>query len=139
MADLGPRLIDGLRRLPSTSSWLAALVRVRAGEQIVWEVPGEELASDVSIGLGVGEIQIHLSPSLPSGTDERNDVVRFVGKTLQGIVFEQSLLRNSPVAWIQERRILGTAGVKAMAPWLIDNVVQLSPPPKPPATLGFRE
>ncbi len=139
VADLGPRLIDGLRRLPSTSSWLATLVRVRAGEQMVWEVPGEELASDVSIGLGVGEIQVHVSPSLPSGTGHRNDVVRFVGTTPQGIEFGQSLLRNSPAAWIQDRRILGTAAAKAMAPWLIDNVVQLSLPPKAPATLGFRE
>lgn len=139
VADLGPRLINGLRRLPSNASWLAALVRVRAGEQRTWEVPGQELAYDVSIGLGIGEVQVHLSASLPLGAEQRGDVVRFVGTTPQGPDLTQSLIRNAPLAWVQDRRILGTRAAKAMAPWLIDNVVEVPSPPVPPETSGFRE
>jgi len=130
VADLGPRLIDGLRRLPLTSSWRAALVRARAGERTVRELTPEELSLDDSEGLIVGDVQIRLLRTLQIGASERNDIIRFAA-TPPGQK-ERSLLRDQPAVWIKGRRIVGTPSAKAMAPWLIDDVVEIPPPPEPP-------
>jgi hypothetical protein len=131
VADLGPRLIDGLRRLPSTSSWRAALVRARAGEQTVRELPPEELSLDDSEGLAVGDVHIRLLQTLRTDAGERRDIIWFAG-TPPGPK-ERSVPRDDlPLAWIQGRSIVGTPSAKAMAPWLIDDVVEIAPPPEPP-------
>ena len=132
VANLGPRLIDGMRRLPSTASWLTALVTVRAGDQDALNALGEEVTRDVSISRGTGEVLIHISPSPPSDPQERNDGVRFVSVTPPSADLTQSLVDNEPLAWVQDHRIFGTPSAKTMAPWLIDNVVKMSVPPPTP-------
>jgi hypothetical protein len=129
VADLGPRLIDGLRRLPSTSSWRAALVRARAAEQPVRELPREDLSIDDSAGLVVGDVQIRLSTTLRTVREGR-DIIRFAG-TPPGPK-ERGLSPDLPLAWIQGQRIVGTPSAKALAPWLFDDVVEIVPPPETP-------
>lgn len=106
VAELGPRLVTGLRRMRHTPNWLHALVATRAGENTKWSAAIDHRA--------IGEIEVEVPPGIIIPLMARSPSAGFMLKHLE---------RNLPLAWISGDQIYGTRAAKESAPWLIDQVI----------------
>jgi hypothetical protein len=94
----------------------------------VQNMPHQDLPLGDSAGLVVGESGIVLAQTLRSFERPRRDTIRFAGAPPGPE--DRNLPRDVALAWIHGRRIVGTAAAKALAPWLIDDVVEILATPE---------